>query len=94
LHGFADTGDMWAPLATVLVKDHTVIVPDLRGMGLSDHPDTGCTKKSFGAAEAEDLRFVASNVTGGIVPHSGHWIMEERPKETIEQVTDFLALGK
>jgi len=32
LHGFGDTGDMWAPLAAVLVKDHTVIVPDLRGM--------------------------------------------------------------
>ena len=44
LHGFADTGDMWAPLARVLVKDHTVIVPDLRGMGLSGHPDTGYTK--------------------------------------------------
>jgi pimeloyl-ACP methyl ester carboxylesterase len=28
------------------------------------------------------------------VPNSGHWIMEERPKETIKQVTDFLALGK
>src|SRR5246500_2140579 len=46
LHGFADTGDMWAPLAAVLVKDHTVIVPDLRGMGLSEHPDTGYTKKN------------------------------------------------
>jgi pimeloyl-ACP methyl ester carboxylesterase len=34
LHGFADTGDMWAPLAAELEKDHTVIVPDLRGMGL------------------------------------------------------------
>jgi cephalosporin-C deacetylase-like acetyl esterase len=32
LHGFGDTGDMWAPLAAVLAKDHTVIVPDLRGM--------------------------------------------------------------
>lgn len=41
LHGFGDTGDMWAPLAAVLAKDHTVIVPDLRGMGLSAHPDTG-----------------------------------------------------
>ena len=30
----------------VLAKDHTVIVPDLRGMGLSDHPDTGYTKKN------------------------------------------------
>jgi pimeloyl-ACP methyl ester carboxylesterase len=46
LHGFADTGDMWAPLAAVLMKDHTVIVPDLRGMGLSAHPDIGYTKKN------------------------------------------------
>ena len=46
LHGFADTGDMWVPLAANLVKDHTVIVPDLRGMGLSEHPDTGYTKKN------------------------------------------------
>jgi pimeloyl-ACP methyl ester carboxylesterase len=37
---------MWAPLAAVLVKDHTVIVPDLRGMGLSAHPDSGYTKKN------------------------------------------------
>src|ERR1700684_2532560 len=45
LHGFGDTGDMWAPLAAVLVKDHTVIVPDLRGMGLSEHSGRGCVKK-------------------------------------------------
>jgi pimeloyl-ACP methyl ester carboxylesterase len=46
LHGFGDTGDMWAPLAAILMKDHTVIVPDLRGMGLSAHPETGYTKKN------------------------------------------------
>ena len=46
LHGFADTGDMWAPLAAVLATDHTVIVPDLRGMGLSAHPQSGYTKKN------------------------------------------------
>jgi pimeloyl-ACP methyl ester carboxylesterase len=46
LHGFGDTGDMWAPLAIVLAKDHTVIVPDLRGMGMSEHPDVGYTKKN------------------------------------------------
>jgi pimeloyl-ACP methyl ester carboxylesterase len=249
LHGFADTGDMWAPLAAVLVRNHTVIVPDLRGMGLSEHPDSGYTKKnqavdiagvmdalkigkadlvthdignmvgyalaaqyptritrwvvidaplpgigdwdnivrspllwhfnfrgpdmerlvqgreriyldrfynelsadpkkideatrqhyaslyaqphamhdafeqfaafnqdaidnkgflgakgklampvfalgaekSFGTAQADDLRFVASNVTGGIVPDSGHWIMEENPQTTIRLVTEFLA---
>jgi pimeloyl-ACP methyl ester carboxylesterase len=49
LHGFGDTGDMWAPLAAVLVKDHSVIVPDLRGMGLSAHPDSGYTKKNQAA---------------------------------------------
>jgi pimeloyl-ACP methyl ester carboxylesterase len=248
LHGFADTGDMWAPLAAVLVKDHTVIVPDLRGMGLSAHPDAGYTKKnqaldiagvmdalkveqadlvthdigdmvgyalaaqfparitkwvvidaplpgigpwdeilkspmlwhfnfrgpdmerlvkgreriyldrfynelsadpkkideatrqhyaklyarphamhdafeqfaafdqdakdnqamlasggkltmpilalgaekSFGDQEAQVLRFVATNVTGGIIPNSGHWIMEENPGATVDQVTAFL----
>jgi pimeloyl-ACP methyl ester carboxylesterase len=249
LHGFGDTGDMWAPLAAVLVKNHRVIVPDLRGMGLSEHPDSGYTKKnqavdiagvmdalkvqkadlvthdignmvgyalaaqfparisrwvvidaplpgigdwdniirspllwhfnfrgpdmerlvkgreriyldrfwnelsadpktideatrehyaalyarphamhdafeqfgafaqdaldnkallakgklgmpvyaigaekSFGAAQADVLRFAASNVTGAIVANSGHWIMEENPQATIKLVTDYLSL--
>src|ERR1700722_8598802 len=35
---------MWEPLAEVLVKDHTVIIPDLRGMGLSCHPESGDEK--------------------------------------------------
>jgi pimeloyl-ACP methyl ester carboxylesterase len=48
LHGFADTGDMWAPLAKALIKDHTVIVPDLRGMGYSSYPDTGYDKRTQG----------------------------------------------
>jgi pimeloyl-ACP methyl ester carboxylesterase len=249
LHGFGDTGDMWAPLAAILVKDHTVIVPDLRGMGLSAPAEAGYTKKnqgvdiagvmdalkvrkadlvthdignmvgyalaaqyparitrwvvidaplpgigdwnniirspllwhfnfrgpdmerlvqgreriyldrfwnelsadpkgvdeetrqhyaaiyarphamhnafeqfaafsqdaidnqallaqggkltmpvlalgagnSFGTAQADVLRFVASHVTGGIVPNSGHWIMEENPQATIKLTTEFLA---
>src|SRR5579863_6558267 len=51
LHGFGDSGDMWEPLAAVLVAGHTVVVPDLRGMGLSSHPDSGYDKKT----EARDL---------------------------------------
>jgi pimeloyl-ACP methyl ester carboxylesterase len=39
-------GLMWAPLAAALAKDHTVIVPDLRGIGLSSYPDTGYDKKT------------------------------------------------
>jgi pimeloyl-ACP methyl ester carboxylesterase len=45
LHGFGDTGDMWEPLATALSANHTVIVTDLRGMGLSSHPEQGYDKK-------------------------------------------------
>jgi pimeloyl-ACP methyl ester carboxylesterase len=48
LHGYGETGDMWAPLAAALEKDHTVIVPDLRGMGLSDHPTNGFDKMTQG----------------------------------------------
>jgi pimeloyl-ACP methyl ester carboxylesterase len=51
LHGFGDTGDMWVPLAEPLVKDRTVVVPDLRGMGLSSHPEDGYEK----TAQARDL---------------------------------------
>jgi pimeloyl-ACP methyl ester carboxylesterase len=54
LHGFGDTGDMWAPLAARLASGHTVVVPDLRGMGLSSHPETGYEKKS----EAQDIAAV------------------------------------
>ena len=46
LHGFGDTGDMWAPLAASIVRDHTVVIPDLRGMGLSSHPESGYDKKT------------------------------------------------
>jgi pimeloyl-ACP methyl ester carboxylesterase len=46
LHGYGETGDMWAPMAADLARDHTVIVPDLRGMGLSTKPAGGYDKKN------------------------------------------------
>ena len=46
LHGYGETGDMWAPLAVDLARDHTVVVPDLRGMGLSSKPAGGFDKKT------------------------------------------------
>ena len=61
LHGFGDTGDMWAPIAARLVTNHMVIVPDLRGMGLSAHPDTGYTK----ASEARDIAGVMDTLKVG-----------------------------
>ena len=46
LHGFGVTGDSWAPLAAELAGSHTVIVPDLRGFGLSSKPESGYDKKT------------------------------------------------
>jgi pimeloyl-ACP methyl ester carboxylesterase len=63
LHGFGDTGDMWAPLATALAKNRTIIVPDLRGMGLSGHPATGYTKKN----QAVDIAGVLDHLKIGKV---------------------------
>src|SRR5438105_5552566 len=56
LHGFGDTGDMWVPLAAELAKNHTLLIPDLRGMGRSSHPAGGYDKKS----EAAEIRSVVT----------------------------------
>lgn len=48
-------------------------------------------EKSFGSAMADDIRFVATNVQMGIVPHSGHWITEENPQATMALVMEILA---
>lgn len=58
IHGFGDTGDMWAPLAADLVRDHRVIVPDLRGMGLSSHPQEGYDKRT----QAGDIRTILTSL--------------------------------
>jgi pimeloyl-ACP methyl ester carboxylesterase len=46
LHGYGETGDMWAPMAADLARDYTVVVPDLRGLGLSSKPASGFDKKT------------------------------------------------
>jgi len=52
VHGYAETGDMWAPLAETLAKTHTVVVPDLPGLGRSSIPTDGYDMKTV----ARDLR--------------------------------------
>jgi pimeloyl-ACP methyl ester carboxylesterase len=54
LHGFGDTGVMWGPVVREIVKTHTVVVPDLRGMGRSSHPAGGYEKRT----QAADMRAV------------------------------------
>jgi pimeloyl-ACP methyl ester carboxylesterase len=47
-------------------------------------------EKSFGRTMAEVMRFAASNVEEGVIPKSGHWIMEENPKATVALVRAFV----
>jgi pimeloyl-ACP methyl ester carboxylesterase len=90
LHGFGDTGDMWVPLAEVLVKDHTVIVPDLRGMGLSSHPEGGYRKVEQGRDLAGILdRIGVKDVT--LVTHDignmvGYAFAAQFPARTVKWV--------
>jgi pimeloyl-ACP methyl ester carboxylesterase len=56
IHGYAENSDSWAPLAADLMKDHTVVVPDLRGIGRSSKPDGGYDKKT----QAKDIRAVVT----------------------------------
>jgi pimeloyl-ACP methyl ester carboxylesterase len=46
--------------------------------------------KSFGTAQADVLRFVASDVTGQVIANSGHWLMEEQPAATMAAIAAFL----
>jgi pimeloyl-ACP methyl ester carboxylesterase/uncharacterized RmlC-like cupin family protein len=58
LHGYAENSDSWAPLAADLMKDHTVVVPDLRGIGRSSKPASGYDKKT----QAKDIRAVVTGL--------------------------------
>ena len=50
---------MWQPLAEARVADHMVLVPDLRGMGLSTHPEDGYEKTS----QARDLAAILDRLS-------------------------------
>ena len=58
IHGYAENSDSWEPLATDLMKDHTVVVPDLRGIGKSSKPEGGYDKKT----QAKDIRAVVTGL--------------------------------
>jgi pimeloyl-ACP methyl ester carboxylesterase len=45
---------------------------------------------SFGTQMADIMRLVATDVTGGVIVKSGHWIMEEQPKQTTAAIVDFI----
>jgi pimeloyl-ACP methyl ester carboxylesterase len=47
-------------------------------------------EQSFGSLQAVIMRHVATNVKEAVVAGSGHWLMEERPVETVGLIRGFL----
>jgi pimeloyl-ACP methyl ester carboxylesterase len=129
---------MRVPLAAELVRDHMVVVPDLRGIGRWSRFSEASRKhyakpyaqpgamhagfeqfkafdqdaidnkafvangkltipvlaiggdKSFGPTMAVVMRAAATNVQELVIPHSGHWLMEEQPNATVAAIRAFL----
>ena len=52
LHGMGESALMWEPLMKALSSKYSFIVPDLRGAGLSEAPESGYTK----VAMADDVK--------------------------------------
>jgi pimeloyl-ACP methyl ester carboxylesterase len=47
-------------------------------------------EKANGAALAEQAKLVGTDVTTVVLKDAGHWLMEERPKETMDALMKFL----
>jgi pimeloyl-ACP methyl ester carboxylesterase len=92
LHGFGTTGDMWGHLASALIEDHMIIVPDLRGLGLSSKPDGGYDKKNQAADVVGALDALGVNkfelVTHDIGIMVGYAVAASRP----ERVSRWVAI--
>jgi pimeloyl-ACP methyl ester carboxylesterase len=67
LHGWPQTGLCWRKVWDRLADDHTVVVPDMRGYGLTDKPTSGYDKRRMAADMAglvEALGFERASVVG------------------------------
>jgi pimeloyl-ACP methyl ester carboxylesterase len=47
-------------------------------------------EKSLGKELGQQMKLVATSVTVIVLPDTGHWILEERPKETTQALVNFL----
>jgi len=47
-------------------------------------------EKSLGDALGQQMRLVATDVTVVVLKDAGHWVLEEKPKETIDALVKFL----
>jgi len=47
-------------------------------------------EQSLGEALAQQMKLVASDVTVVVLKNTGHWLLEERPKQTTDALVEFL----
>jgi pimeloyl-ACP methyl ester carboxylesterase len=47
-------------------------------------------EKSLGEVLAQQMKLVAPDVSVVVLKDTGHWVMEERPKETMDALVKFL----
>jgi pimeloyl-ACP methyl ester carboxylesterase len=92
LHGYGETGDMWSPLAAKLADRYTVIVPDLRGMGLSARPSGGYDKKTQGQDVAGVLDALKIDKTGLVTHDIGNMVGYSFAAEYPARVTRFILI--
>jgi pimeloyl-ACP methyl ester carboxylesterase len=92
LHGYGETGDMWVPLAADLARDHTVIVPDLRGMGLSAKPADGYDKKTQGQDIAGVLKALNVEKTDVVAHDIGNMVGYAFVAQYPQEVTKFVLM--
>lgn len=67
LHGFPHTWRIWEPIIPALATHHTVIAPDLRGLGASQRPTSGYTAGDIAADVVgllDALRIERADVVG------------------------------
>lgn len=73
LHGYPQTHVMWHRLAPELARDHTVIVPDLRGYGDSGKPAAGPDHAEYGKrAMAHDVAGLMTALGHDTFAAAGH----------------------
>ncbi len=45
---------------------------------------------AMGSILADTMKVVSDNLKVYVIPQSGHWLLSEKPKETIEALKEFL----
>jgi pimeloyl-ACP methyl ester carboxylesterase len=92
LHGYGETGDMWVPMAVELARKHVVVVPDLRGMGLSAKPAGGFDKKTQAADIAGMLDGLEIDRAGLVAHDIGNMVGYAFAAQYPERVTRFVLI--